>query len=138
LAPGLAIGFVNVHYPVVAGFLILHLARHGNSGPMAYSAYAMLILLSRFFLGGLPDRIRPAITFYGGLIFMAIGLVVLSRGPSPVVAVAAAASLGFGLSFPWASVASTVMRRTPAGERGSSLGVLTAFYDLFVGISSFA
>jgi MFS family permease len=138
LAPGLAIGFVNVHYPVVAGFLILHLARHGNSGPAAYSAYAMLILLSRFFLGGLPDRIRPAITFYGGLIFMAIGLVVLSRGPSPVVAVAAAASLGFGLSFPWASVASTVMRRTPAGERGSSLGVLTAFYDLFVGISSFA
>ena len=77
LAPGLAIGFVNVHYPVVAGFLILHLARHGNSGPAAYSVYAMLILLSRFFLGGLPDRIRPAITFGGGLIFMAIGLVVL-------------------------------------------------------------
>jgi len=30
------------------------------------------------------------------------------------------------------------MRQTPAGERGSALGVLTAFYDLFVGISSFA
>jgi len=55
-----------------------------------------------------------------------------------VLAVAAAAALGFGLSFPWASVASTVMRQTPAGERGSALGVLTAFYDLFVGISSFA
>jgi hypothetical protein len=35
-------------------------------------------------------------------------------------------------------VASTVLRRTPAGERGSALGVLTAFYDLFVGLSSFA
>jgi MFS family permease len=138
LAPGLAIGFVNVHYPVVAGFLILHLAKHGNSGPMAYSAYAMLILLSRFFLGGLPDRIRPAITYYGGLISMAVGLLIIARGPSPVVAVAAAAALGFGLSFPWASVASTVLRRTPAGERGSALGVLTAFYDLFVGVSSFA
>jgi MFS family permease len=138
LAPGLAIGFVNVHYPVVAGFLILHLARHGNSGPAAYSAYALLILLSRFFLGGLPDRIRPAITFYGGLVSMAVGLTVLARGPSPLIAVAAAAALGFGLSFPWASVASTVLRQTPAGERGSALGVLTAFYDLFVGISSFA
>jgi hypothetical protein len=30
------------------------------------------------------------------------------------------------------------MRRTRAGERGSALGVLTAFYDLFVGVSSFA
>src|SRR5215471_11946171 len=29
LAPGIAIGFINVHYPVVAGFLILHLAKFG-------------------------------------------------------------------------------------------------------------
>lgn len=137
-APGLAIGFVNVQYPVVAGFLILHLSRYGKAGPAAFSAYALLILLSRFFLGGLPDRFHPAITYYGGLVAMAAGLIVIAAGPSPVVAVAAAAALGFGLSFPWASVASTVMRQTPAGERGSALGVLTAFYDLFVGISSFA
>jgi MFS family permease len=123
---------------VVAGFLILHLARHGNSGPAAYSAYAMLILLSRFFLGGLPDRIRPSITYYSGLVAMALGLVVIATGPSPVVAVGAGAMLGLGLSFPWSSVASTVVRRTPAGERGSALGVLTAFFDLFVGVSSLA
>src|SRR5258708_39860639 len=67
LLSGIAIGFVNVHYPVVTGFLILHLASHGNSGPAAFSAYALVILLGRFFLGGLPDRVRPAITFYGGI-----------------------------------------------------------------------
>jgi MFS family permease len=138
VASGLAVGFVNVHYPVIAGFLILHLARHGNSGPAAFSAYALLILLSRFFLGGLPDRIRPSITFYGGLVCMAIGLLVLGTGPSPAVAVSAGAILGLGLSFPWSSVASTVVRNTPAGDRGSALGVLTAFFDLFVGVSSLA
>jgi len=138
ILPGLAIGFVNVHYPVVAGFLILYLARYGNSGPAAFSAYAMLVLTSRFFLGGLPDRIRPAITYYGGLIFMAAGLLLLAGGPRPATAVIAAAMLGFGLSFPWSSVASTVLRRSSAGERGSVLGLLTAFYDLFVGVSSFA
>ena len=138
IGPGLATGFVNVHYPVVAGFLILHLAQHGNSGRAAYSAYAFVILTSRFFLGGLPDRIHAGITFYGGIAAMAAGLIIISTGPSPIVAVGAAALLGFGFSFPWSSIASTVLRRTPERERGSAVSVLSAFYDLFVGISSFA
>ena len=138
IAPGVAVGFVNVHYPVVAGFLILHLARHGGSGPAAFSAYALVILFSRFFLGKLPDRIDPSITFYGGLVAMAIGLLVIAIGPPPAIAIAAAAILGFGFSFPWSSVASTVLRRTPEAEHGSTIGLLSAFYDLFVGVSSLA
>lgn len=138
LAPGIAIGFVNVHYPVITGFLILHLAQHGNSGPAAFSAYAGTILLSRFFLGGLPDRMAPHITFYWGLAAMACGLTVLALGPGPVIAVVATAVLGFGFSFPWASIASTVLKRTPSHERGSAVGILSAYYDVFVGISSFA
>ncbi len=138
LPPGLAIGFVNVHYPVIAGFLILHLARHGGSGPAAFSAYALVILLSRFFLGGLPDRLNPAITFYSGLVAMAVGLTILATGPRPAIAIAAAAILGFGFSFPWSSVAATVLRRTPETQHGSVIGLLSAFYDLFVGVSSLA
>jgi MFS family permease len=138
LAPGLAVGFVNVHYPVITGFLILHLARYGNSGPAAFSVYALLILASRFFLGRLPDRIDPSITFYGGLVSMAAALSVLAAGPKPVYAIAATALLGFGFSFPWSAVASSVLRAIPSGERGSVIGVLSAFVDLFVGISSFA
>jgi MFS family permease len=134
---GLAVGFVNVHYPVITGFLVLHLARVGNSGPTAFSAYALLILFSRFFLGGLPDRIHPSITYYGGLVAMALGLGVLAIGPPPVLAVSAAAVLGFGFSFPWSSTAARVLQKIPSGERGSALGVLSAFVDLFVGVSSF-
>jgi MFS family permease len=134
---GLAVGFVNVHYPVITGFLVLHLARFGNSGPTAFSAYALLILLSRFFLGGLPDRIHPSITYYGGLVAMALGLGVLAIGPPPALAVTATAVLGFGFSFPWSSTAARVLQKIPSGERGSALGVLSAFVDLFVGVSSF-
>jgi MFS family permease len=137
IAPGIAIGFVNVHYPVVTGFLVLHLARHGNSGPVAFSAYALFILLSRFFLGGLPDRIRPAITYYGGLLAMGLGIIGLMATPRPALAIAATALLGFGFSFPWSSIAANVLRQVPSGERGSAVGVLSAFVDLFVGISSF-
>src|SRR5712691_10639078 len=135
---GVAVGLVNVHYPVITGFLILHLARRSNAGPAAFSTYAGFVLLSRFFLGGLPDRIHPRITFYTGLVSMALGLGILATGPTWAGAVIGAALLGFGFSFPWSSVASTVLRRTPDGERGSTVSVLSAFYDLFVGASSFS
>ncbi len=138
ILPGVAIGLVNVHYPVVAGFLILHLARFGDAGPMAFSAYALMILTSRFFLGSLPDRINPAITFYSGIVSMAAGLIVLARGPGAWMAVAATALLGVGFSFPWSSVAGTVLRQIPNHERGSAVGILGAFVDLFVGLSAFA
>ena len=138
IMPGLAVGFVNVHYPVVTGFLILHLARYGNSGPSAFTAYAGAMLCSRFFLGGLPDRVHPRITFYFGLSCMTIGLLVLASGPRPIIAIAGAAMLGLGFSFPFSSIASTVMRRAPNHERGSTVGTLSAFYDLFVGAGSFA
>ena len=138
IPPGIAVGFVNVQYPVVAGFLILHLQRSGNAGPMAFTAYAAMILLSRFFLGGLPDRIHPAYTFYGGLALMSIGLVLIASGPAGGLAVASGAVLGLGFSFPWSAVAATVLRDIPAEERGSAVGILSAFYDLFVGLSSFA
>lgn len=135
---GIAVGLVNVHYPVITGFLILSLARHGNAGPAAFSTYAGFVLLSRFFLGGLPDRIHPRITFYTGISGMAVGLAILATGPSFTGAVIGAGFLGLGFSFPWASVASNVLRRTNEGERGSAVSVLSAFYDLFVGMSSFS
>ncbi len=137
IRPGLAVGFVNVHYPVVAGFLILHLTQHGGAGRTAFSAYASMVLLSRFFLGGLPDRVSPMVTYYVGLCAMAAGITIIAFTSGPVISVIWAATLGLGFSFPWSSVISTVMKRTPSHQRGSTVGVLGAFYDLFVGSSSF-
>ena len=138
LMPGLTIGFVNIHYPVLTGFLVLHLSSLGHSGPSAFTAYALVILCSRFFLGGLPDRIPPHRTFYAGLAAMVIGLVGITLAPNSALAVASTALLGLGFSFPWSAVAATVLRRVPEGERGSVVSVLSAFYDFFVGIASFA
>jgi MFS family permease len=75
----------------------------------------------------LPDRIHPRITFYIGLVCMALGLGILAAGPAWAGAVMGAGLLGFGFSFPWASIASTVMRRSPDGERGGTVSVLSAF-----------
>ena len=138
LMPGFTIGLLNVHYPVMTGFLILHLQKHGNSGRAAFTTYAAVILLSRFFLGSLPDRVHPRITYYFGVAAMAVGLLTLAAGPGPLVAVIAAGVLGLGFSFPWSSIASTLLRRTPENERGSVVSYLGGFYDLFVGVGSFS
>jgi MFS family permease len=137
LLPGLCVGFVNVQYPVMTGFLVLHMAQHGGGGPTAFTAFALMVLTSRFFLGGLPDRIHPAITFYGGISAMCVGLLCLAAFPGPLWGVVWAATLGLGFSFPWAAIGSTVLRRTPADERGSTVGMLSAFYDIAVGTSAF-
>ncbi|BDC49655.1 MFS transporter [Bryobacterales bacterium F-183] len=138
LLPGLTLGFVNIQYPAMAGFLTLHLADHGNTGGKAFSAYATVILTSRFFLGGLPDRIGPRITFYFGLACMALGLFLISLAPAPWLAITAGAITGLGFSLPWPSIASTVLNRARENERAASVGVLTACVDLFVGAGSFA
>jgi MFS family permease len=96
-----------------------------------------MVLTSRFFLGGLPDRIHPAITFYCGITAMCVGLLLLAFFPGPVWGIASAALLGLGFSFPWSAIGSTVLRRTPPNERGSTVGMLSAFYDIAVGTSAF-
>lgn len=137
LLAGLSVGFVNVHYPVITAFLVLHLSHYGNSGPAAFSAYAAVILCARLFLGGLPDRLKPNALFHSGLACMAVGLIALAAGPSPKIAVAATGLLGFGFSFPWSCVATTILKRTAASDRGSVISALSAFYDAFVGASAF-
>lgn len=134
---GLAVGFVNIHYPVMTGFLILHMARTGGPGPFAFSSWAVMVLLTRFFLGGLPDRWSASRSYYVGLVSMAAGLAMLAFIPGPVVSVIATILIGFGFAFPWASVASNVLKQTESHKRGSTVGVLSAFVDMFVGSGSF-
>ena len=103
----------------MSGFLTLHLAQRG-------------------FYWWSPDRVGRRVTFYTGLAAMACGLGILSTAPAPWLAVAAAALTGFGFSLPWPSIASTVLNRAAEDERASSVGVLTACVDLFVGLASVA
>ena len=135
--PGLVLGFVNIHYPAVAGFIVLHLAARGDIGGTAVALYAGMILLSRFFLGGLPDRLSPAITFYAGISMMTVGLLITAALPPAPIALAAVALVGFGFSFPWPSIAATVLKRAHPAERASTLGAVSAFVDAFVGGSAF-
>jgi MFS family permease len=135
---GITIGLCNIQSPVITGFLILYMAQTGGSGTLGFSCYALMVLATRFFLGGLPDRMPASFTFYGGVLSMGVGLSLLAFAPGPVRSIVGTILLGLGFAFPWASIASSVLKRTPSHRHGSTVGVLSAFVDIFVGSGSFA
>jgi MFS family permease len=136
LLPGIILGFGNVTYAAMSGFLILLLRHRGHDSTWAFSAFAFAVLFGRFMFGGLPDRMGPRKTLLIGYVFFAIGLVTIAISHNPMTDVPASLAVGLGYSFPWPALASVVVSRVPASERASALGALTAFYDLFVAVSS--
>ncbi len=137
LLPGFILGFGNVTYAAMSGFLILLLRQRGHDGTTwAFSAFALAVLFGRAAFGALPDRVGPRISLYAGYAFLAVGLVAIAAGHAPILDIPAALLVGLGYSFPWPALASVVVARVPAAERGSALGALNAFYDLFVAASS--
>ncbi len=138
ILPGFVLGFANVAYAAMSGFLILLLRERGLAGASAFTAFAGMVLFGRVALGSLPDRVGPRKTLFAGLLFLATGLTAIALSSSAAVAIAASAVVGLGYSFPWPSLAVVVVRRADASERASALGALTAFYDIFVAVGSLA
>ncbi len=136
LLPGVLLGLVNVTYAVMSTFLILLLRQRGHGTTWAFSAFAMAVLFGRAAFGSLPDRIGPRRSLFLGYGFLAVGLVTIAAGHNELLDVPAAVLVGIGYSFPWPALATVVVERVPASERGSALGALNAFYDLFMAVSS--
>ncbi len=139
LLPGFILGFGNVTYAAMSGFLILLLRQRGHNGTTwAFSAFALAVLFGRAAFGALPDRVGPRLSLYTGYVFLGAGLVAIAAGHAPILDIPAALLVGLGYSFPWPALASVVVGRVPTAERGAALGALNAFYDLFVAASSAA
>jgi MFS family permease len=138
LLPGVILGFGNVTYAAMSGFLILLLRQRGHGTTWAFSAFALAVLFGRAAFGALPDRVGPRVSLYAGYVCLAVGLVAIAIGLQPILDVPAALLIGLGYSFPWPALASVVVGRVSVAERAAALGALTAFYDLFVAASSAA
>jgi MFS family permease len=136
LLPGVILGFGNVTYAAMSGFLILLLRERGHNTAWAFSAFALAVLFGRAAFGALPDRIGPRLSLYAGYVFFAVGLVSIAAIHNSLIDVPAALLVGLGYSFPWPALASVVVGRVSVSERAAALGALTAFYDLFVAASS--
>jgi MFS family permease len=97
-----------------------------------FGAYTGAALALRLFLGWLPDRIGPKRVLAPALLALCVGFAVMSGAESERSLVAAGLLCGFGHGFTFPILFALVVTRTPEGNRGTSLALFTALFDLGV------
>ena len=97
-----------------------------------FSAYTGAALALRLFLGWLPDRVGPKRVLLPALLALVAGFAVMSLATSERSLVAAGLLCGFGHGFTFPILFGLVVTRTPEENRGSTLALFTALFDLGV------
>lgn len=126
---GLALG--GVSYSVLATFVTLFYAsRHWNGAALCLTAFGVGFIIARIFFirtinvfGGYPVAMAS-------LVVEAIGTLLLWRAFSPWMAMAGSAICGLGLSLIFPAIGVEAVKRVPEFNRGTALGVYTAFADV--------
>jgi MFS family permease len=128
---GMSLALGGVCYSVLATFITLFYAvRHWNGAALCLTAFGLAFILARLFFiqtinthGGFPVAMVC-------LCVESIGLFLLWRSHSPSIAVTGASLGGFGFSLVFPAIGVEAVKRVPENNRGTALGVFTAFADV--------
>ena len=131
LPHGMGLALAQVAYNVLATFIALYyLSFHWSGAALCLTAFAVTLIVARLIL------IRT-ISIFGGypvakatLFVESIGALVLWQAHSPWTAVAGASICGLGFALVFPSIGMEVVQRVPAFNRGTALGIFTAFADV--------
>ncbi len=126
---GLALG--GVSYSVLATFVTLFYAyRHWSGAALCLTAFGLAFVAARVLFirtisryGGFPVAIFS-------LLVESVGMILLWQAISPWMALAGAAVGGLGLSLVFPAIGVEAVKRVPEFNRGTALGVYTAFSDV--------
>jgi MFS family permease len=135
--PGMAVALASIGYAAVATFIVLHLEARGiGHGATVFAAFAAMIVLTRLFIGDLPDRVGAAQVAIGATLGEAAGLLTIAVAHSLPVALAGGMAMGAAFSLLNPSLMLIAVDRVSAGARGAAMGTFTAFFDAGVGIGA--
>jgi MFS family permease len=135
--PGLGAAFGSVGFGAIIAFSSLLFAERGW-GPvwLAFSAFAVSLIVARVVCGHLPDRLGGARVALVCALIEAAGLALVWLAPGRVVAAVGAALAGFGYALVYPGLGVEAVRRAPPESRGLAMGTYTAFLDLALGFGS--
>jgi MFS family permease len=135
--PGIGFALSGITFGAVTSFLTLYFSLSGwNHGALAFTAFAVSLILARIFWSGLPDRFGGAKVAVVCLILQALGLTMIGLAGSAGIAIVGAAICGIGFSLVFPSLGLEAVKRAPPESRGLAMGTYNAFLDLTLGFGS--
>jgi MFS family permease len=126
---GLALG--GVGYSVLATFITLFYAnRHWGGAALCLTSFGAAFILARLLFIRAIDRFGGFPVAMACLSVESIGMVLLWQASAPWMAFTGAAFAGFGFSLVFPAFGVEAVQRVTRNNRGSALGVYTAFADV--------
>ncbi|MGC1462626.1 MAG: MFS transporter [Terracidiphilus sp.] len=126
---GLALG--GVCYSVLATFITLFYAsRHWNGAALCLTAFGVAFIVARLLFIQTINRFGGFPVAMVCLSVESLGLLLLWAAHSPWTAIAGSALGGFGFSLVFPAVGVEAVKRVTENNRGTALGVYTAFADV--------
>jgi predicted MFS family arabinose efflux permease len=128
---GLSLALRGIGFGTIASFITLYYAsRHWQHAGLSLSLFGVSFVAPRLLFANTINKwggYRVAIV---SLACECSGLILLWLASVPAVVQAGVAPTGFGFSLVFPALGVEAVRNVPAHDRGSALGVYTAFVDL--------
>jgi MFS family permease len=134
--PGAGAALSSIGFGAITAFSALLFVARGWAAWPAFSAFALVFIVTRLGLGHLGDRFAAAGVALICVLVEAAGLALLWLSPSFALALIGAALTGFGYSLVYPGLGVEAVRRVPAQDRGLAMGAYTAFLDLALGFGT--
>jgi MFS family permease len=126
-----------VGFAAISGFIVLMLESRGiENATFAFVAFAATVVGVRLIGGNLPDRFGGARCAAVAGLVEAAGLATIAVAQSLPVAMLGAFAMGGAFALLLPSLALLALEDVPIERRGATMGTLTAFFDLGVGVGA--
>jgi MFS family permease len=134
--PGLGAALGSAGFGVIVSFASLLFAKNGWTPIwLAFTSYAVALVVARLLFGHLPDRIGGAKVALVCVLVEAVGLALMGLASTTIVAAIGAALTGFGYALVFPGLGVEAVRRAPPENRGLAMGAYTACLDITLGVS---
>ena len=128
---GIALALGGMGYSVLATFITLFYAHlRWNGAALCLTAFGGAFIVARLLFIRAIDRFGG---FPVGIVCLAVesvGMILLWQASAPWMALLGAAFAGFGFSLVFPAIGVEAVKRVTASNRGTALGVYTAFADV--------
>jgi MFS family permease len=137
--PSIIIALGAATYGAIASFLAVYARSRAieNSG-FFFTTFAMSMFITRSVAGGLSDRRGRAAVIAPGLLLVSMGMAMLGLASTRSSFFAAAAVFGTGFAVMQPTLVALTVDHVRADQRGVSLAILLAMYDVGVALGGLA